>query len=289
MVRCAVRSTSDARWIDRLRVEKTELDLRRPERHAADALRDVETIVHCGGLTSARSEDDYHAVNAGGTERLARSALESGVRRFVFISSLAARGPDGYSGPISAYGRSKREAEERLAALSDRLDVVILRPGGVYGPRDRELLPMFRMAKRGFVIGPRGSVRLQPVFVEDVAQAVVRALSCEAGPCALPLAEEATHDWDDVARALGEGMGRSVKLVRLPSAVFWTAGLLGELGGRISRSPPALDRRRARDFSTHSWTCDPAPTTARLGWRAQVTLPEGLARTARWYRKHEWL
>ncbi len=245
--------------------------------------------MHCGGVTAVRREADFHAVNTEGTERLARSAAEAGVRRLVFISSLAARGPDGHEGPVSAYGRSKRDAEERLLALADRLEVVILRPGGVYGPRDRDLLPMFGMAKRGFVIGPRADVKLQPVFVEDVAEAVVRAVSCDPAPGPLPLAETATYGWKEVARSLAEGLERPVKMIRLPFAVFWTGGLLGELNGRLTRKPPLMDRRRARDFSSYSWTCDPARTETALDWTARVTLPEGLKRTARWYRESGWL
>lgn len=246
-------------------------------------------VVHCAGVTAARRGADFLAVNAEGTERLARSAAESGVRRLVFISSLAARGPDGHAGPVSPYGRSKREAEERLLALADRLEIVILRPSGIYGPRDTDMLPLFRMAKRGFVLGPRGETRLQPVFVEDVAEAVVRALGREPCPDALPVAEAATYGWDEVARGLAVGLERSIRLIRLPFAVFWTAGFLGEVGGRIARRPAALDRRRARDLSRYSWTCDTDPTEARLGWRARVALPEGMERTARWYEEHGWL
>lgn len=288
-VRCAVRGTSDTRWIDPLGVERVELDLRRPDRGAAEALAGIETVVHCGGVTTARRESDFHAVNAAGTERLAEAAARTGVRRVVFISSLAARGPDGHEGPVSAYGRSKRDAETRLLALKGRLEVVILRPGGVYGPRDTDLLPMFRMASRGFVIGPRARTRLQPIFVEDVAQAVVRATSCEPQDDPLPLAETATYGWDEVAHSLADGVGRRVRLIRLPFAVFWTAGLLGELSGRLARRPPVMDRRRARDFSRYSWTCDPARTEAELGWKSRVALPEGLARTARWYGEKGWV
>jgi nucleoside-diphosphate-sugar epimerase len=288
-VRCAIRSTSDTRWIDPLAVEKVELDLRRPDRQAAKALAGIETIVHCGGVTAARREAGFQEVNTEATDRLARSAAEAGVRRIVFISSLAARGPDGHPGPASPYGRSKRDAEERLLALEDRLEVVILRPGGVYGPRDSDLLPMFQMAKRGFVLVPRADTKLQPVFVDDVGEAVLRAVRGDPATGPFPLAEDATYGWDEVARSLGDGLERPVKTIRLPFAIFWTAGLMGELGGRVARKPPAMDRRRARDFARYSWTCDPSPTETGLGWKARVTLPEGLARTARWYRENDWL
>lgn len=288
-VRCATRITSDTRWIDPLDVEKVELDLRDPDRQASEALAGIGTIVHCGGVTAARRETDFQKVNTEATERLARLAAGAGLRRMVFISSLAARGPDGHGGPVSPYGRSKRDAEERLLALEERLEITILRPGGVYGPRDTDLLPMFQMAKRGFLVVPRADIRLQPVFVDDVAEAVLGAVRGSPASGPLPLAEKATYGWDEVADSLAVGVGRPVKPIHLPFAVFWTAGLLGELGGRVTRRPPAMDRRRARDFSRYSWTCDPSRTETELGWKARVTLPEGLARTARWYRESDWL
>ena len=288
-VRCAVRRTSDTRWIESLGVETIELDLRRQAREAASALHGIETVVHCGGITRASKAVEFDVVNAEGTERLATAAAEGGATRFVFISSLAARGPDGHDGPVSPYGRSKLDAEERLARLRDRLEVVILRPGGVYGPRDRDLLPMFRMAQRGFLLIPSSSAPLQPIFVEDVTEAVLSAVSHTAPDDPLPLAERARYGWIEVAGALGDALGRSVRAIRVPYATFWTAGLLGELGARVTRTPPAMDRRQARDFARYSWTCDPSATETALDWKARVALPEGLTRTAGWYREVGWV
>lgn len=169
------------------------------------------------------------------------------------------------------------------------MDLVILRPGGVYGPRDSDLLPMFRMARRGFLVIPRSPAPLQPIFVDDVIEAVVRAASGPVPDAPLPLAERARYGWTEVAHALGEALGRRVRAIRVPYATFWTAGLLGELGSRLTRKAPALDRRQARDFARYSWTCDPSPTEAALGWSALVALPDGLARTASWYREVGWL
>lgn len=287
-VRCTVRATSDTRWLEPLELETVELDLAR-ERGVEGALRGIAAVVHAGGLTRARDEAEFRRVNAGGTERLATAAAKAGVRRFVFISSLAARGPDGADGPVSSYGRSKAEAERRLARLSDRLELAVLRPGGVYGPRDSDLLPLFRMAARGLLVVPRSAAPLQPVFVEDVARAAVRALEAPPPARPLPVAERGRYAWPEVARLLARALGGRVRTVRAPSALFWAVGFASELAARLTGEPPAMDRRRARDLSRHSWTCDPAPTEGALDWRARVALPEGLERTAAWYREAGWL
>ena len=187
-------------------VDKVELDLgdgpeagsERPWRgevETVSALASCQAVVHCGGLTRARKEAGFMAVNAGGTRRLARAASVAGVRRFIFVSSLAARGPDGAGGPVDPYGRSKATAEAALAEVSGPMETVVLRPGGVYGPRDTDLLPLFKLVARGWTVIPRSRVRLQPVFVADVVGAVLAALEAGPSPDPLPVASAETHSW----------------------------------------------------------------------------------------------
>lgn len=287
-VRCTVRRTSDTRWIDELPVATLELDLAGGSTAAA-ALEGVESLVHCGALTRARNEAEFLAVNAAGTERLARAAAEAGVRRFVFISSLAARGPDGAGGPVSPYGRSKREAERLLASLDGGMERVVLRPGGVYGPRDSDLLPLFGLAARGWIVVPRSSAPLQPVYVSDVVSAVIAALDRPVPRAPLAVAGEERARWNELARALARAVGRDARVLRVPAGVFWTAGLLSEVASRVTGRAPAMDRRRARDMSHHSWTCETEAAREALGWRPEVGIEEGLARTAAWYREAGWL
>ncbi|MDQ4107043.1 MAG: NAD(P)-dependent oxidoreductase, partial [Actinomycetota bacterium] len=178
-VRCGVRSTSDTRFLDGLTVELVPLDLGRPE-DPSETIRDAEVVVHAAGITKARREGDYYAVNAEGTRRLATAAVAAGVRHFVLVSSLAARGPDasskdGRDRPVSAYGRSKLQAEAHLRTFGDRMEVVALRPAGVYGPRDTDFLPLIKMACAGWLVVPNNSLLLQPVYAEDAARAALAA------------------------------------------------------------------------------------------------------------------
>ena len=290
-VTASVRRTSDTRHLDRLELKKVELDLGvedRPE--AAAALADRAAVVHCGALTRARNESEFMAVNAVGTRRLAEAAADAGVRRFVFISSLAARGPDGADGPVSAYGRSKAEAEAALASIRGPMEVAVLRPGGVYGPRDLDLLPLFRLAARGWTAIPRSRAPLQPVYVADVVSAVLAALEAEPAPVPLPIAAAERHSWRALARALMAAVDHPGRVLRVPSALFLTAGALSELAGRLAGKAPAFDRRRARDLSAYAWTCDIEASRRFLDpWRPRVGIDEGLARTAEWYRREGWL
>ncbi|HZB81335.1 MAG TPA: NAD(P)-dependent oxidoreductase, partial [Rubrobacteraceae bacterium] len=277
-----------------LPVELVPLDLSRPEDFDG-ALEGADVLVHAAGITRARREEDYFLVNAEGTRRLAEAAAGARVRRFVLIGSLAARGPDdlarvdGRDHPESAYGRSKLEAEAYLRALDERIiDTVALRPVAIYGPRDTDFLPLLKMARRGFLV-LSGEGLLQPVYATDVARAALAAARKPVGFGPYPVAEPASYSWQDVTAGLEAALGRRIRVVRLPAAAFELAGRAAERLAKARGSVPIFDERRARDLSVHTWTCDPSGTEKALGWRAEVSLLEGLNLTTRWYRKAGWL
>src|SRR5918997_979082 len=206
-VRCGVGASGSMRWVSNLPVERGEIKMTGRGEDFSLAVENVDLVVHAAGITRARRAEDYHAVNAEGTQKLAAAALGAGVRRFVLISSLAARGPDelardGRDHPESAHGRSKLEAEASLRGFDERMEAVALRPAGVYGPRDTDLLPLFKMAGAGFLLLPSGKGVLQPVYAEDVARAALAAGTLAArgaprfGP--FPGARAGPPDWGDV-------------------------------------------------------------------------------------------
>lgn len=287
---CTVRASSDLRWIRGLDVPTVAGDLRRPGELEA-ALEGVTTVVHAAGVTSASRPELYREVNVLGTERLAERAARRGVERFVFVSSLAARGPDAETGPASLYGRSKREAEERLREIdgSSDMEVVVLRPSGVYGPRDTDVYLLFRLAARGWMPEPPEGGPLQPAYARDVARAAVRACEAAAGFGPHPVAEPRAYGWSEVQALLQEAVGRRVRRLPVPGPVLEMAGVAAEAMARLAGEAPEFDRRRARDLSRHAWTCDPAPTEAALGWRAETPLAEGMRKTVAWYRREGWL
>lgn len=293
-VRCGVRVTSDTRALDGLAVELVPLDLGHAGEELTAAMREVDTVVHAAGITRARREGDYGAVNAEGTRRLAASAVAAGVRRFVLISSLAARGPDasskdGRDRPVSAYGRSKLAAEAYLRDFDGRMEIVALRPAAVYGPRDKDFLPLIKLARTGWIVVPNTPLLLQPVYAEDVALA---ALATARGPAdfgPFPVADTGRYTWREVAEGLGEALGRRVRAVRLPAGVLVSAGCVAGWAAKLRGAAPFFDERRARDLAVNAWTCDVSGTEEALGWRAEVPLFEGLERTVGWYRKSGWL
>lgn len=299
-VRCTVRQTSKLRWIESLPVERITADLRSPE-DLVRALEGVETVVHAAGLTRARSDAEYQRVNAEGTQALAEAAAEAGVDRFVFVSSLAARGPDRSAEghpvgdrPRSAYGESKLAGERRLfqvvAAGRGAMGVAILRPGGIYGPRDEDSLNLFKVARTGVLPVPTGKGRLQPVYVKDVAEAVVRAAARPAvGTEPVPIVGPEIVSWEAMGEVLGEAVGRRIRLVRVPTPMWQLGGAVTETAARLLGIPPQFDRRTADDLARFDWTADSREAEKALGWRASTRLRDAMVRTGRWYREQGWL
>jgi len=292
-VRCGVRASSNTGWLGDLAVELTPLDLTHPK-DLPRAVEDVDVIVHAAGVTRAKRTGDYQQINARGTQRLAAASAKAGVRRFVLISSLAARGPDALTKydrdhPASAYGRSKLEAEAYLRAEDAQMDAIVLRLAAVYGPRDTDLLPLFKLAQSGWLVVPSGSDLLQPVYAADAARAALAAARQPGGFGPYPVAEPSRYTWQDIANGLERVFERPVRTVRLPAAVFKLAGRAAQWTAELSDALPVFDERRALDLAVHTWTCDPSVTERLLGWRAEVRLFDGLERAARWYRRAGWL
>ena len=283
-----LRASSDPRWLAGLAVDRVALDLGAPAPSAA-ALAGTQAIVHAAGVTRAARVADYQRVNVEGTRALLRAAVGAGVARFLLIGSLAARGPDGSAGPVGAYGRSKLAAERVAAGFAGDLAVAVLRPAAVYGPRDRDLLPLFRLAQRGALPLPPRGARLQPLFATDLAELVARALETTLGFGPWPVAGPRSYRWQDLPAALAASVGRPVRAFHAPPVAFLAAGAVAEGAARLRRRAPTFDLRRARDLAVHAYTCDMGATEEAAGWRARVDLAEGLARTALWYRERGWL
>jgi nucleoside-diphosphate-sugar epimerase len=264
----------------------------------ARAVEGQDVIYHVAGMVAARDETEFLRANEGGTRNLVAAAEAGGRPRFVLVSSMAAAGPaargrphDGSEAarPVTAYGRSKLAAERSVTGSG--LPWTIVRPPTVYGPRDREVLKVFRIARLGIapVFGDGGQ-ELSAVHGGDLADALVAA---GTSPAAVGKSYYACHPEvftsGDFVRAVGAAMGRRVRVVRLPSGLAGTLLGVTELAARATGRPTILTRDKANEFFQPAWTGDPAPLTRDTGWRARHDLRSGLADTYNWYRTAGWL
>jgi nucleoside-diphosphate-sugar epimerase len=296
-VRCTVRATSNLRWMEGKDVELVVADMR-DAAGVKRAVEGIDALFHCAGLTRG-SRDELFAANEAGTRTLldACSRNSRGVR-FVYCSSQAAAGPgtlerpreeDDDPAPTSDYGRSKLAGEEATLEYAEKLDVVIMRPVAVYGPRDEDTLPYFEMALKGVVVVPGVRRRLiQLVHVQDVAAALVLAAENER---AIGRTYFVGHpeilDWRRLASVIAQAVGRRTVRLRVPSPVLKIAGLGAQIIG--SGKPGQLDRRRAGDMSERAWTCRVTRLFSELNCEPKYDSEMGLQLTADWYREAGWI
>jgi len=301
-VRVLVRRTSDRSFLRGFETEEALGDVTQPDGLAA-AVEGVDAVVHAAGLVKARSAAEFEAVNAGGTANLL-AALDPAhpLRRFVLISSLAAHGPsedgrprplDAPAAPVTAYGRSKLRAEELVRSWAgDGHAAAIIRPSMIYGPRDRQLLPFFRLARwRLAPLLGGGTNAVSCVYVEDAARAAALAATAgdDAPSATYALDDGAVYTWRDLLAAVEQAVGK--KALRLPSPpwAFAAAALVSELYGRLRRRAVSFTRDKVVEMRQRYWVCSHEEISRDLGWQPQVGLSEGAALTAAWYRQHGWL
>jgi dihydroflavonol-4-reductase len=262
------------------------------------AVQGQDVIYHVAGVVAAPDEAEFLRANRDGTRNLLAAAERHGRARFVLVSSLAACGPAPRGAPLSggepprpvtAYGRSKLAAEEIVRAGA--LPWSIIRPPIVYGPRDREVLKVFRLARLGIapVFGD-GTQELSAVHAADLATALMAVATT---PTTVGRTYHACHPEvftsAELGRAVGAAMGRSVVTVRVPPGVGRALLSLTEAAARLSRKPTILTTDKAHEFFQPAWTGDPAPLTRDSGWSATRNLQSGLSETYRWYREAGWL
>lgn len=261
-------------------VDWVEGALDRPET-LARLCEGAEAVVHIAGAINAADRAGFERVNAGGTANMIDAARRAKVRRFVHVSSLAAREPR-----LSHYGWSKARSERFVAASG--LDWTVVRPPAVYGPGDRETLEVFKMAKRGFVaLPPGGSFSL--IHVDDLSRLIL-ALLDEPDTFAETYEPDDGREggWDHrfFARTLGRIYGRRTATVAMPRTVMRAASRVDRFFRR-SRAKLTADRV---DYYCHpDWVSAPERGVPEALWTPEVRTPTGLKETADWYKAEGWL
>lgn len=280
LVRCPERARPLAAWVD----EQVVGDIGDPAA-LSRLIEGSEAVVHCAGAVRGANQQAFDRVNVEGLRKLIGAAGASNrPPRILCLSSLAAREPQ-----LSFYAASKRRSEEVLEQQGQGLDWVVLRPPAVYGPGDRELLPLFRLMARGFapLPGPRDA-RFSMLYVEDLARAVLAWL--EQGK--VPRGVYSLHDgavggysWNDVCCTVADLCQRRVHQVAMPSALLSILAQVNRGLARWSGYAPMLTPEKLRELRHSDWVCDNDALQRVLDWQPAVRLEEGLRRTPGWCRR----
>jgi len=260
------------------------------------AVAGTDVVVHLAALVDPRltgDEDEVARVNCRATVELAENARAAGARRFVFMSSISAMGF--WSGrataqsacrPVSAYGRAKLEAEQRLNRLAGPgFEVIALRPPTVYGPGERyNFLSWVRAVDRGLfrLIGP-GENAFPLCTSENLARAVTAAVERRVAPGTYLVADAEPYPIARIHRAIAAALGRRAARLKLPPRLALVAAACNELAARaLPRVPLYLTRARVATL-TADQPFDVTPLI-ESGVRLESRLEEAVAETVAEYR-----
>ena len=241
----------------------------------------TEAVIHVAGVVNDAAE--FERGNVIGTLNVIEASLSAGVQRFVHVSSLSAREPE-----LSAYGASKARAEKLVRASG--LDWTIVRPPGIYGPRDVDYFEMFRLARWGVMPVPPREGRASIIHVDDLARLLLALV---------PGSEEVSHQvfepddghrngWShyELARAIGWAMGRRPLVLHLSRASLERAARADRL---VRRGKARLTPDRVGYMTHPDWVVSPFAQVPDELWKPQIATREGLKATAKWYRDNKWL
>ena len=259
----------------------------------------ADVVFHVAGAIAALDAADFMAKNRDATANVLEAAQESPPRRFLYVSSRAAAGPNSPgrpadethpATPATDYGRSKLAAEGLVRAAP--FPWTIVRPPVVYGEWDREVLKVFRAARIGVApVFAGGRQELSVIYAGDLARALIAAATAPAAQGRLYYAAHPESVTSGAfVRAIGHAAGRArVRLVPIPDVV--ARGLLGIVGGvaHLAGRVTILSADKANEFLAPAWTCRSDAITRDTGWKAGVSLQDGLRRTAEWYREKGWI
>jgi nucleoside-diphosphate-sugar epimerase len=259
-------------------------------------------IIHNAGLTKARKKEEYTNVNFLNTKNFIEALVDTEMvpEKFIYISSLAAYGPghpvtmkpvmlSDTPKPIELYGKSKLAAEEWLKK-QEQFPWIIIRPTGVYGPREKDYFVFFQTINRGMeaYIGSSGQI-LTFIYVRDLARVIFDALVSTVLRKAYFVTDgkECTaREFSDIAK---KHLHKKTFRFVVPSGFVrelarMLEGIYGIWGGM-----PTLNRDKFNVLNSRNWRCEVEKLQNDFNFEAEYDLDRGVEETISWYKQEKWL
>lgn len=302
----AVRKSSSKAYLQDERINFIELNLS-SKKQLVEQLKGkgFDYVVHAAGVTKCLNKQDFSRINTLGTKNLVDALMEVGMplKRLVFISSLSIFGAIKEQQPYeeiretdspqpnTAYGKSKLEAEKYLESLGTRVPYIILRPTGVYGPREKDYFIMAKSIKghSDFAVGYKRQ-DITFVYVQDVVQAVFLALEKGENGRKYFLSDGLVYQSTTFSDLIHEELGRPWWIrITAPVWVLRIVTFFGEYVGRMTGKVTALNNDKYNILKQRNWRCDIQPAIDELGYQPKYDLKQGVKETIKWYKDNGWL
>ena len=259
-------------------------------------------IIHNAGLTKARRKEDFYRVNFQNTKNFIEALMQTGMvpEKFIYTSSLAAFGPGDpvtmqpvmlshEPKPIELYGKSKLEAEKHIISLTD-FPWIIMRPTGVYGPREKDYYVFFKTMNRGLetYIGSKKQI-LTFIYVKDLVRVIFDSAVSPVVRKSYFVSDGKEYDTQTFAEITKRILRKKTIKITVPSGIvrqlaFGLEKLYGLWG-----SMPTLNTDKYKVLSSINWRCETEALQQDFNFNADYDLEKGVQETIEWYRKQKWL
>jgi nucleoside-diphosphate-sugar epimerase len=297
-IRVLARSTSRLDHIRDTDFSLFEGDLTDPI-SLARAAENVDYVFHVGGLISAPDDQTYIAVNGDGTKNVcaAAKAKAPDLKRFVYVSSMAAAGPgegrnliteEMPARPITPYGASKRLGEKWVQQFDFHWTVI--RPPAVYGPEDRAVLDLFKLASNHLRVSLGAGGIASVAYIDNLVDGIIKsAIRPEAVENIFYIADDEPLERTELMSLIQQAVDTWSVPLHVPAWGVRFAARIAESAARGFGGVAFFDRHKATDLLTENWACSIDKARTLLDYNPAVDTTTGMTRTAKWYRQAGWI
>ena len=304
-----IRPSSSRRYLQDERIRFIDLHyadkekLKAQLREFSDEHGRFDHIVHIAGLTKARRKSDFDRVNYAYTRNLVEALMETNVvpDTFVLMSSLSALGRgdeihytplrgDHKARPNTAYGWSKLKAENYVKSLND-FPWLILRPTGVYGPRDKDYLILMKAVRNGIDVGAGFRKQLLSfIYSEDLVNVIFMLINLGIRRKEYLVADGESYTDREFNAIVQQALHKKQVLrLKIPLFLVWPAAFLNEKAAMLLGKATTFNTDKYHILKQRNWACDITPLKADTGFEPAYRLKEGVEKTVAWYKEQGWL
>ncbi len=298
-----VRKNSNLKYLQDPRINFFYYDFEN-ENNLREQLRShqFDYIILNAGVTNALDKETYFKVNAAYTRKFCRILLEENVvpNKLILISSLASHGPADYqfkqildSGsaphPTTWYGESKLQAEQFVQTFTN-IPSLIFRPTAVYGPRDMDMLELYKTINRGLELKVGFGEQTQTfIYVKDLSRLVINSLESPHINKAYFVSDGNLYKADKLNQIVKTLLKKKTIKITIPIAVLKILAVISEMNGRFRGKVPILNRNKIKEYFVRSFAVDTSDLKKDFNFAAEFDLQNGLEETIRWYKQNKLL
>ncbi len=251
------------------------------------SMHNIDYVVHIAGLIKAYDVSKLYKVNRTGCKNVALAAKNSKVKNVIYLSSLAARGPDGSTGPVSHYGLSKLQGEYELMKHACDFTLTILRPPIIYGEYEKEFFKLFKMAKIGFMPVLKNRL-LSLLYVQDLANAIKMIIYSNRDTSKIYyISDGYKYSWEKIADIMFDVVGRKKIRTQLTLSPVFANIVAYSTYFMKDKAPFTLDK--INEIKAQGWTCSYEMLKKDLNFEPKYAIRDGLEETFGWYEENGWI